>query len=228
MKEVSVIVCAYNEERTVENVIRTISECILINETIVVNDGSVDQTGSIIDSLKQAFEIKVFHLQKNRGKGFAMATGVENASGEIIVFIDADLINLTPDHLTQLLRPVLNDEADMVLGQPSDTLINNKINPFKSFAGQRALRKDDLFPVLEKVKNARFGVETIINLNYQASGKTVKYILLKGLKHPTKFNKVSKQQAVKEFIKEGHQIALAVLNNYDLVVRSLKNLILIK
>lgn len=228
MKKVSAIVCAFNEERTLENVIRTVSVCPLINEMIVVNDGSVDQTGNIIDSLKQTIEMKSIHLQKNKGKGFAMATGVENASGEIIVFVDADLIYLKPDHLTQLLRPVLNDEVDMVLGQPTDTLINNKINPFKSFAGQRSLRKDDLFPVLEKVKNARFGVETVINLYYQANEKTVKYILLKGLKHPTKFNKVSKQQAVKEFIKEGHQIALAVLNNYDLVFRSLRNLLLIK
>ena len=228
MKKVSAIVCAFNEEKTLESVLRSVCESPLINETIVVNDGSADQTGNIIDELKQTIEIEAIHFPKNKGKGFAMATGVENATGDIIVFIDADLINLYQDHLVQILNPILNNEADMVLGQPSETLINNKINPFKSFTGQRSVLKEDIFPIIDKMKHSRFGVETLINLFYQSEGKKVKYVMLNGLIHPTKFNKVSKQQAVKEFIKEGQQIALAVLNNYDLAVKSLKNLILIK
>ena len=69
MKKVSAIICAFNEEKTLENVIRTASECALINEMIVVNDGSVDQTRNIIDRLKLTLEIKAILLQKNRGKG---------------------------------------------------------------------------------------------------------------------------------------------------------------
>ena len=228
MKKVSAIICAFNEEKTLENVIRTASECALINEMIVVNDGSVDQTRNIIDRLKLTLEIKSIHLQKNRGNGFAMATGVENASGYIIIFIDADLIDLHTGHIVQLLYPILNNEVDMVLGQPSDTLINYKINPFKSLTGQRTLRKDDFFPVLDKVKNTRFGVETVINLYYQANGKTVKYIMLKDLQHPTKFQKANMSIAMKEFAFEGQQIGIAVLNNFDLVIKSLRNLISIK
>ncbi len=228
MKKVSAIVCAFNEEQTLEKVLRSLSKSPLINETIVVNDGSVDQTGDIIDSFKQTIEIKAIHFPKNKGKGFAMATGVENAKGDIITFIDADLVNLKEVHFAKLLIPIINKEADMVLGQPTETLINYSINPFKSFTGERSVLKQDILPIIDKMKHSRFGVETLINMFYQSEGKKVKYVMLSGLVHPTKFEKVSKQQAVIEFIKEGQQIALSVLNNYDLAVKSLKKLILIK
>jgi len=228
MKKVSAIVCAFNEEQTLENVLRSVSKSPLINETIVVNDGSVDQTGDIIDSLKQTIEIKVIHFPKNKGKGFAMATGVENATGDIITFIDADLVNLKEVHFAKLLTPIIDKEADMVLGQPTETLINYSVNPFKSFTGERSVLKQDILLIIDKMKHSRFGVETLINMFYQSEGKKVKYVMLSGLIHPTKFEKVSKQQAVIEFIKEGQQIALSVLNNYDLAVKSLKKLILIK
>ena len=228
MKKVSAIVCAFSEELTLENVLRSVSKSPLINETIVINDGSVDQTGDIIDGLKQTIEINAIHFPKNKGKGFAMATGVENATGDIITFIDADLVNLKEVHFAKLLTPIIEKEADMVLGQPTETLINYRVNPFKSFTGERSVLKQDILPIIDKMKHSKFGVETLINMFYQSEGKKVKYIMLSGLIHPTKFEKVSKQQAVIEFIKEGQQIALSVLNNYDLAVKSLKKLILIK
>jgi len=63
----------------------------------------------------------------------------------------------------------------------------------------------------------------LINLYYQSEGKTVKYIMLSGLNHPAKFDKVSKQQAIKEFIKEGQEIALTAFKNFDLITSSIKN-----
>jgi len=223
MKKVSAIVCAFNEEGTLENVLRSVSESPLINETIVINDGSVDQTANIIDRLKQTIEIEAIHFKKNKGKGFAMASGVEKATGDIIVFIDADMVNLTEEHFSQLLTPILNKEADMVLGQPSETLINYNVNPFKSFTGQRAVLKEDIFIIIEKIKYSRFGVETLVNLFYQSEGKKVKNVMLRGLIHPTKFDKTSSTQAIKEYVKEGHQIALTAFKNFDLITSSIKN-----
>jgi hypothetical protein len=64
------------------------------------------------------------------------------------------------------------------------------------------------------MRNSKFGVETLINLHYQAQGKRVKYVMLEGLKHPTKFDKArSKSRAIKEFALEGYQIALALFIN---------------
>ncbi|MCF6332659.1 MAG: hypothetical protein L3J11_05185 [Draconibacterium sp.] len=87
----------------------------------------------------------------------------------------------------------------MVLDQATETLINYSINPFKSFTGERTVLKKDILPIVHKMKNSRFGVETLINLYYQAEGKKVKYVMLSGLKHPTKFDKTSTPQAMKEF-----------------------------
>lgn len=228
MKKVTAIICAYNEENTLNGVITSVAISPLIDEIIVVNDGSTDQTANVIESMKLTTDIIDINMPENKGKGYAMATGVENATGEIIVFIDADISNLHEEHLSNLLGPVLNNEADMVLGQPSDTLINYKINPFRSLTGQRALRKKDIIHMVSKIKSSRFGVETLINLYYQANEKTVKYIMLKDLKHPTKFQKADMSTAMKEFAFEGQQIGLAVLNNFDLVVKSVKKIILNK
>ena len=111
----------------------------------------------------------------------------------------------------------------MVLGQANETLINYDINPFKSFTGERCLLRKDILPIVDKMKNSRFGVEMLINLYYQSKGKKVKYVMLDGLKHPTKFDKTTTPQAIKEFVKEGHQIALTTFKNFDLITSSLKN-----
>ena len=128
-------------------------------------------------------------------------------------------------HFFQLINPLIRNEADMVLGQATETLINYGINPFKSLTGERALLKKDIMPIVDKMKHSRFGVETLINLYYQSEGKTIKYVMLKGLKHPTKFEKTNSTKAVKEFVFEGQEIALTAIRNYDLIIKSVKQII---
>jgi len=222
MKKISAIICVYNEEKTIKDVVSVVCDY-FFDEVFVVNDGSTDKTDDILKHLTQFYEFKYIKLGENKGKGFAMAAGIENASGEIIVFVDADLSNLNDEHLYQLTMPLIRGEADMILGQATETLIDYSVNPFKSFTGERAVLKKDILPIVDKMKNSRFGVETLINLYYQSEGKKVKYVMLSGLKHPTKFDKISKQQAIKEFVKEGHQIALTAFKNYDLITSSIKN-----
>ncbi len=225
MKKVSAIICAYNEEKTIKYVIFSVSKSKTIDEIIVVNDGSTDNTQKIIKGLKEETRIRNIHFEENKGKGFAMAAGVEQAKFDIMLFIDADLSNIVSEHVSQLINPLLNEEADMVLGQATETLINYSINPFKSFSGERALLKEDIIPVMNKMKTSRFGVETLLNLYYQSLGKTVKYVMLENLEHPTKFSKTSSSKATKEFLYEGHEIATTVIKNYDLIGKTLKRII---
>lgn len=221
MKKISAIICVYNEEKTIKDVVSIVCDY-FFDEVVVINDGSTDKTDYILNELSKFYDFKYIKLKENRGKGFAMATGVENTSGEIIVFVDADLSNLKEDHLFELVMPLLHKKADMILGQATETLIDYSINPFKSFTGERAVLKKDILPIVDKMKSSRFGVETLINLYYQSKGKKVKYVMLKDLKHPTKFDKVSKRRAIKEFAKEGHQIALTAYKNFDLITSSIK------
>ena len=220
--KISAIICVYNEEDTIKNVVTTVSDY-FFDEVIVINDGSTDKTDEILRGLTDLHNLKYISLSENKGKGYAMATGVNNSIGEIITFIDADLSNLTEKHFSQLITPIFNKEADMVLGQPSDTVINYAVNPFKVLTGQRTVLKSDIQPILENISTSRFGVETLINLHYKANGKKVKYISLSGLKHPTKFQKASVTNATKQFAAEGYEIAITLFKNYDLILNSIMN-----
>lgn len=158
MQNISVVICAYNEANTIKDVVTSVSNY-FFDEVFVVNDGSEDDTDFILKELKLIYNFKYIVLPENKGKGFAMATGVENANSEIIVFVDADLSNLQYEHFVQLITPMFNGEVDMVLGQATETLIDYKVNPFKSFTGQRAMLKMDILPILIDMKDSKFGVE---------------------------------------------------------------------
>ena len=222
MKNISAIICTYNEENTIKEVVTKVSDY-FFDEVIVVNDGSTDKSDSILKEITDIYNFQYIVLPENKGKGFAMATGIEKASDGVIVFIDADLSNLQEEHFAQLITPVINNETDMVLGQASETLIKHSLNPFKSFSGQRSILKKDIIPIISKIKTSRFGVETLINLYYQSEGKTVKYVMLDKLEHPTKFDKTSLSRAMKEYVREGHQIALTAFKNFDLLTKTMKS-----
>jgi hypothetical protein len=102
-------------------------------------------------------------------------------------------------------------------------MIDYRVNPFKSLTGERAVYRKDIVPILEDIREIRFGVETFINLHYQAEGKRIKYVLLEGLSHHTTFEKTSTVKATKKYILEGHEIALTYMSNYELILRRIEN-----
>lgn len=107
---VSVIIPAYNEEKTVANVVNAVKSLNYIDEIIVVNDGSVDATEQIAN---EAGATVISHT-KNRGKGAAIKTGFKNSKGDIVLFLDADLQKLVPKQVDKMIRPILNGEADVI------------------------------------------------------------------------------------------------------------------
>lgn len=222
-KNVSIVICAYNEEKTIEDVVRKCREFNPESEIVTVDDGSEDRTEKILLSLQNELQIKYIRLSKNTGKSNAMVVGVENAKRDIILFFDADVSGIKEEHFSQLLQPLFKEEADMVLGTPTDTLIDYRVNPFKSLTGERAMYKKDIVEIQENIRDIRFGVETYINLHYQAHGKKVKYTMLNGLTHPTKYDKTSSGKATVEFISEGKEIAVTLLKNYDLIIQRIGN-----
>lgn len=221
----SIIICTYNEEKTIANVVISCCKNNPDSEIIVVDDGSVDNTENILNKLAKDYTFRYEKLEKNKGKSWAMVRGVEISTNEIILFFDADVLNIKKEHFDKLFEPIANNKADMVLGQPSGTLIDYRINPFRSLTGERVLLKKDIVPILADIKDIRFGVETFINLYYQTQGKRIKYVLLEGLIHPTKYEKTTSINATKEFFIEGKEIALTLMNNYDLIIQRIELLI---
>ena len=113
---VSVLIAAYNEERTIATVVDRVRSVPLDIEVVAVNDGSSDSTGAVIDQLQREGKIEVaIHHPRNRGKGAAIRTAVEAASGDVIVVQDADL-EYNPQEFVRLLQPIARGEADAVFG----------------------------------------------------------------------------------------------------------------
>ncbi|ACX52491.1 glycosyl transferase family 2 [Ammonifex degensii KC4] len=110
MPEVSVIIPAYNEAKRIDQTIRSVKSIPEVTEIIVVDDGSLDATA---ERAKEA-GAQVLRLPRNRGKGAALAAGVEAAKGEILLFLDADL-GESAVQARNLLLPVLEGKADMTV-----------------------------------------------------------------------------------------------------------------
>jgi len=224
-KKVSIIICAYNEEATIENVVQKCRKYNKESEIIVVDDGSTDKTVDYLKNLEKKLALKLILLPENKGKSYAMVAGVKQAENEVILFFDADVSGIKKKHFNQLIDPVFDkkESVDMVLGYPSETFIDYRLNPFKSLTGERAIKKEYLQPILDNIKDIRFGVETYINLYFQAHGKKIKYTMLDGLTHPNKYDKTTSAKATKEFINEGKEIAVTLLQNYDLIAKRIGN-----
>ena len=117
--KLSVIIPVYNEESTIAEVIRRVSNVVIEGvdkEIIVADDGSTDQTSSIIaNTQRDESIIKVHTSLINLGKGAAVRFGLEYATGDVIIIQDADL-ELNPEEYIKLLEPILNGESDVVYG----------------------------------------------------------------------------------------------------------------
>ncbi len=112
----TVIIPAYNEEATIEQVIRKILLLEALHEVIVVNDCSKDRTGDIVAELARSEpRIRLLQHPVNKGKTEGLKTGFAAASGEIVIVQDADL-EYDPVEIPEVIQPILDNQADVVYG----------------------------------------------------------------------------------------------------------------
>lgn len=119
----SIIIPVYNEQNTVADVVRTVSkaEIGLRKELVIVDDCSRDESRMILQSLQKemgpsdSVELKLVFHEVNQGKGAAIRTGLERATGELVLVQDADL-EYDPGDYGSLLQPILAGRADVVFG----------------------------------------------------------------------------------------------------------------
>jgi hypothetical protein len=205
--KVAAIIPAYNEERGIGDVLKAVTKSGLVAEVIVVSDGSTDKTVEIAKS----YGVKVIEQVPNQGKAAAMVRGAKETDAEIITFIDADLVGLTPDLVDQLIKPVLENRADTTMGifqgGKLSTDIAQTLFPF--LTGQRAIRRD----IWDKAKirpDSKYGVEMHITKYIFKQHLRVENVILKGC---TQLFKEQKGQAVSGFgrrLKMVFDVALAV------------------
>lgn len=114
----SVVMPVYNEEKTILKIIDRVKKVQIAGvkkEIIVVDDCSQDGTRNVLRNLRDK-SIRVIYHKKNSGKGKALKTGIEKSNGDFIIFQDADF-EYDPNDYKNLIKPLINNEADFVLGE---------------------------------------------------------------------------------------------------------------
>lgn len=187
---VSIVIPAFNEEKTVANVIKAVNRLPYVSEVIVVDDGSYDKT---VEEAGLAGADIISHA-KNMGKGSAIKTGFKHSKGDIVAFIDADIENLDSSKVDMIIRPILEGKTDItktkfmresgrvteLTAKPLLKFFFPEIN-FKQplsgqFAGKRA--------VLEKIKFEKdYGVDVGIVLDADAHGINIIEVDIGEIKH---------------------------------------------
>jgi glycosyltransferase involved in cell wall biosynthesis len=112
---VSFLVPAFNEDRTIEDVLDRVGRLPLDKQVIVVDDGSTDGTAAILERRREEDDSLVVLRQRNRGKGAAIRAAIEHIDGDIVVIQDADL-EYDPVDVPRLIEPIEAGVADVVFG----------------------------------------------------------------------------------------------------------------
>ncbi len=130
---VTVIIPVYNEKDTIVEVVDWVKKTNLIDEIMIVDDGSIDGTRDILNQYASDAQVRVILQDKNQGKGSAVVSGIHHATGDIIIIQDADL-EYDPNDYGVLLQPFRENPATQVVygtrfsnKRKNDFLFMNKV-----------------------------------------------------------------------------------------------------
>ena len=189
-QKVSVIIPAYNEENTVANVVEVIKNVSCVDEIIVVNDGSSDNTA---EEASKAGAIVITH-EINKGKGEALFTGYKSAECDIIAFIDADIHNLTSKKVEAMIKPILTGKTEITktkFARESGRVTELTAKPLLNFffpeisfeqplSGQFAARKE----ILKKIHFEKdYGVDVGIVIDADVLGISIMEVDIGAIEH---------------------------------------------
>lgn len=184
------LVPAFNEEPRLASVLDVIVSSPQVDKTIVIDDGSRDNTAGVAAT----YPVEVLRLAANRGKGAALQAGLALAPGAAYyLFLDADLLNFRHEHISALLKPLQdNENVAMSVGVfrcGHKKSVNLAQQYFSILNGQRGLRRS-FVEILPDLDWSRFGVEILLSRYAALAGLEVAQPALQGISHVTKEEKL--------------------------------------
>ncbi|MFH1254931.1 MAG: glycosyltransferase family 2 protein [bacterium] len=182
MVKISCIIPAHNENPRIENVLRAICGHPMIYEIIVIDDGSQDDTAKTV---KKFDGVKLIIHEKNKGKSEAVADGIARSKGDDIFLLDADLIGLTSGDINDLLKPIIDGEADASISlRKNSPWIFRKIG-FDFISGERVFEKKLVQDKLDEIRKLpNFGLEVYLNKLIIKNKLRIKIIFWKNVTSP--------------------------------------------
>lgn len=178
------IIPAFNEEARIGAVLQAVLGHPLIDEVLVVDDGSRDGTSAVVGGYPQA---RLITLAQNGGKTAALARGFAETRSEVILLIDADLVGLSPAHLTALITPVLQGRAAMSISLRDNAPGLWRWIGLDYISGERALLRDLLAGQEKAVQRLpKFGFEVFLNALILKAHAPLAVVRLPGVKSPLK------------------------------------------
>lgn len=185
---VCAIIPAYNEARRIRQLLSVLQQTDCLSKIIVVDDGSSDGTDSIVQAIaNEDCHIQPVTHRRNFGKGDALYTGASLCLGDqnAVLTLDADLTCLTPEHIRDLVTPVLNGQADMTLGLfiggKWNTDLAHRLTPW--LTGQRCFRME-ILEYLDWNAASGYGLETALMFTTSKLDWRIQNVYLKGVSHP--------------------------------------------
>jgi glycosyltransferase involved in cell wall biosynthesis len=182
------IVAAYNEGKTIAEVLEALTRHPMIDEVIVVSDGSTDDTVDVA----RRFDVRTIALRDNHGKGYAMAVGVANASSDILFFCDGDMFNVTDETIESLIAPVLRGDCDMNIGirdrGPTLNFLHLKVRCGPVLSGIRVMRRA-VFETVPVQYQSHYKIEAALNRFCAHEGYRTRHTLIYELGHVKKETK---------------------------------------
>lgn len=205
----SCIIPAYNEWPRIRQVLEVILSCDKIDEVIVINDASKDNTKEIIDSI-ECSHLKKIHLSKNRWKTGAIFAGIKKARWDYFIFIDSDLVGLQKWHIQSLIDPIIKKESEVTLSLRENSLPFYKWIGSDFVSGERIVPRS-LFDDTEYYTSGRgFWLEVKMNEKILEANLSINNIYLAGVITPRKAYKMGYIQGTISDLKMVYDIMVTV------------------
>ena len=139
-KKLSVLIPVYNEEKTIKKCVERVLVAKILNmnlEVIISDNNSTDNTKEILKSIKDP-RIKLLFKENNEGKGANIKNALNHATGDVVLFQDADL-EYSPENFENLLRPFFENEAEVVFGTRLSRAKTTRITGFPNYIANKII-----------------------------------------------------------------------------------------